>query len=217
MELLGFTNINDGGYIRIRLLLSNKGEVPFDRMAGDLEIYKDKQLLYACRCQYEGEMPVGSSAKIIITEYNTLPVQRLLAYPLEEMTYTWTTASARYKVMGLSFMLGAIAHQDKRKSSDFDSAKSSYDHAFRQAASYRQQGSLINAENAEHRMRQAEAAMLKVKAEAKGNSRAFEDARKDYEDASRRYASYKSQGLEADAQRCKDYMDRAHAKMMQNI
>ena len=182
---------------------------------------------------------------------------------------------ARYRrETAFSGMLGAIAHQNKRKSSDFDSAKSSYDHASRQAASYRkqgptqsinaleaehrmrtaygnmlknssdlsdsqsrayasaqnsyehasrqaasyrQQGSLINAENAEHRMRQAEAAMLKVKAEAKGNSRAFEDARKDYEDASRRYASYKSQGLEADAQRCRDYMDRAHAKMMQNI
>ena len=58
--------------------------------------------------------------------------------------------------------------------------------------------------------------MLKVKAEAKGNGRAFEDARKDYENASRRYSEYKSQGLEADANRQKDYMERAYAKMIAN-
>ena len=168
-------------------------------------------------------------------------------------------------------MLGAIAGKDGRRSSEFDSAKRSYEQASREAAAYRAGGSKENAAEAEHRMRSAygnmlkntsdlsrkeaeaysdaqrhyeyesrqaasyrkqgltrdaersehymrleEAKMLKVKAEAKGNSRAFEDARRDYENASRHYYEYKSQGLEADANREKSYMERAYAKMLSN-
>ena len=48
------------------------------------------------------------------------------------------------------------------------------------------------------------------------NKAGFESAKKDYENASRRYAEYKKQGLEKDAARQQDYMDRALAEMLKN-
>ncbi len=114
-------------------------------------------------------------------------------------------------------MLKNTSDLSRSESRAYSSAQSSYEYASRQAANYRKQGLTQNAESSEHRMRLAEAEMLRIKAESKGNGRAFNDARKDFENASRRYSEYKSQGREADANREKDFMERAHAKMMQNI
>ena len=113
-------------------------------------------------------------------------------------------------------MLKNSSDLSRKDAEEYSSAQRSYEYASRQAASYRRQGLTRDAERSEHYMRLEEAKMLKVKAEAKGNGRAFEDARKDYENASRRYSEYKSAGRESDANREKDYMDRAYAKMMSN-
>ena len=114
-------------------------------------------------------------------------------------------------------MLKNTSDLDRRASETYSSAQRSYESASRSAASYRRQGMVQDAERAEHHMRLAEANMLKVKAEAKGNGREFEDARRDFENASRHYMEYKNQGLERDANREKDYMDRAYAKMMSKV
>ena len=111
-------------------------------------------------------------------------------------------------------MLKYTSDLDRRAYDEYSSQQRSYESESRTAASYRRQGLWKDAEMTEHRMRLSEARMLRVKAEAKGNLREFEDARKSFENASRAYASYKCQGLERDANREKDYMDRAHAKMM---
>ena len=114
-------------------------------------------------------------------------------------------------------MLKNTSDLDRRSADNYASAQRSYESASRSAASYRRQGMTKDAERAEHHMRLAEANMLKVKAEAKGNGREFEDARRDFENASRHYMEYKNQGLERDANREKDYMDRAYAKMMSKV
>ena len=111
-------------------------------------------------------------------------------------------------------MLKNTSDLDRRASEAYASAQRSYESASRSAASYRRQGLTKDAERAEHHLRLAEAQMLAVKADAKGNSRAFADARRDFENASRHYMECKIQGLERDANREKDYMERAHAKMI---
>ncbi|MBO4873580.1 MAG: hypothetical protein J5496_09260 [Lachnospiraceae bacterium] len=114
-------------------------------------------------------------------------------------------------------MLKNSSDLDRSASWDFSSAQRSYESASRSAASYRRQGLTRDAERAEHQMRVAEANMLKVKAEMKGNGSEFADAKKDFENASRRYSEYKASGRDADANREKDYMERARAKMMQYL
>ena len=437
---------NNSSVAIVRGVVRNEGKVPFDRMNGELRLYRGDELLYACRANYGEKVPVGEEAEVELTVSNLADAKPLLSCPVKEMRYSWTPLSARFTGFGYLFtqsfgkgalpwfvicwliiaaaalaagimarrtrkqeesaarenaaagtssygtgsfgaahdheaevspandaspagrdavtgaqqrleqasrmessyrsqgltqdaerqahfrreafgevlresaaldgsdrdafdsakksyeqasrfeasyrasgsaqnaenaqyrresayagMLKAVAEKDGRRSSDFDSAKKSYEresllassyrasgssenaaeaehrqrlaygnmlknttdlsrkeaeeyssaqrsyeYASRQAASYRRQGLTRDAERSEHFMRMEEAKMLKVKAEAKGNGRAFEDARKDYENASRRYSEYKSQGLEADANRQKDYMERAYAKMIAN-
>ncbi|MBP5153560.1 MAG: hypothetical protein ILP12_00940 [Lachnospiraceae bacterium] len=131
---------------------------------------------------------------------------------------TANAAEAEHRMhLAYGNMMKNLSDLDSRASWEFSSARQSYESASRNAASYRRQGLDKDAERAEHQMRMAEADMLKARADARGGSREFEDARRDYESASRQYYQYKNQGLQSDANRQKDYMDRAYARMMRYI
>ena len=114
-------------------------------------------------------------------------------------------------------MLRASAPLEGQAKSDFQHAQKSLDYASWQATSYRTQGISKDAERNEDMARRAQADMLKAMASGKGNRRDIESAHQNYINASRRYAEYKNQGLERDAQRCQSDMDRAMAEMMKYI
>ena len=97
----------------------------------------------------------------------------------------------------------------------FESAQRSYNSASRQMASYKSQGLTKDALTQQHHMNLAMAEMIK-NSSPMTNKAGFEIAKKDYENASRRYAEYKKQGLEKDAARQQDYMNRALTKMHKN-
>lgn len=118
------------------------------------------------------------------------------------------------------FMHEAMGNMLKSKSSGgdkaaFESAQRSYNSASFQMASYKKQGLTENALTQQHHMNLAMADMLKNSSPTT-NKAGFESAKKDYENASRRYSEYKKQGLEKDAAREQDYMNRAFAEMLKN-
>ena len=118
------------------------------------------------------------------------------------------------------FMHMAMGDMLKSKSSGgdkaaFESAQRSYNSASRQMASYKSQGLTKDALTQQHHMNLAMADMIKNSSPTT-NKAGFESAKKDYENASRRYAEYKKQGLEKDAARQQDYMNRALAEMLKN-
>ncbi len=118
------------------------------------------------------------------------------------------------------FMHMAMGDMLKNKSSGgdkaaFESAQRSYNYASMQMASYKSQGLTENALTQQHHMNLAMADMLKNSSPTT-NKAGFESAKKDYEIASRRYSEYKKQGLEKDAAREQDYMNRAFAEMLKN-
>ena len=118
------------------------------------------------------------------------------------------------------FMHEAMGNMLKSKSSGgdkaaFESAQRSYNSASFQMASYKKQGLTENALTQQHHMNLAMAEMLKNSSPTT-NKAGFDSAKKDYENASRRYSEYKKQGLEKDAAREQDYMNRAFAEMLKN-
>ena len=118
------------------------------------------------------------------------------------------------------FMHMAMGDMLKSKSSGgdkaaFESAQRSYNSASRQMASYKSQGLTKDALTQQHHMNLAMADMIK-NSSSTTNKAGFESAKKDFENASRKYSEYKKQGLEKDAAREQDYMNRALAEMLKN-
>ena len=114
----------------------------------------------------------------------------------------------------------ALGNMLKNKSSGgdkeaFERAQQKYNSASLQMSSYKKQGMTADALTHQHFMNQAMAEMIK-NASPTANKEGFESAKRDYENASRRYSEYKKQGLEQDAARQQDYMNRAFAEMLKN-
>ena len=97
----------------------------------------------------------------------------------------------------------------------FERAQQKYNSASLQMSSYKKQGMTADALTHQHFMNQAMAEMIK-NASPTANKEGFESAKRDYDNASRRYSEYKKQGLEQDAARQQDYMNRAFAEMLKN-
>ena len=180
---------------------------------------------------YSSSYSSGGSSDSVGSSYRDTLDERQRTDDFNRAQKSFNDASWRYSNYSASgsvqnaatqehFMHEAMGNMLKSKSSGgdkaaFESAQRSYNSASFQMASYKKQGLTENALTQQHHMNLAMADMLKNSSPTT-NKAGFESAKKDYENASRRYSEYKKQGLEKDAAREQDYMNRAFAEMLKN-
>ena len=180
---------------------------------------------------YSSSYSSGGSSDSVGSSYRDTLDERQRTDDFNRAQKSFNDASWRYSNYAASgsvqnaatqehFMHEAMGNMLKSKSSGgdkaaFESAQRSYNSASLQMASYKKQGMTENALTQQHHMNLAMADMLKNSSPTT-NKAGFESAKKDYENASRRYSEYKKQGLEKDAARQQDYMNRAFAEMLKN-